>query len=397
MLKMSIAKDKLSTSSSRARRCGREQGGDGAHRKDRRRPARSGQGDDGQGRRAWKLDEDAWRRRRRSSLSRSRRTRMAGFADYEAYDALGLADLVRRRKVTPTELLDAAIERVEARNPTVNAVVLPLYDYARKAIADGLPDGPLRGVPYLLKDLTASLAGVKTMRGSRFFADTPPAAADSEHVARLKRCRAWWSSDGPARASSGSRSPASRSSTAPRRTRGTRPHLGRLERRRGRRHRRPHRADRARERRLRIDPRARRVLRARRAQADPRAEHDGAVHRRGPGRLSTEHAVTPRRSATRPRSSMPPRGRGRATRTPLRRRPGRSSPRSARPPGRLRDRVDRARAQRRAGGPRLRGARPGDRRRSARASATRWSRRIPKSSGTRWSPRSSRSRRRTRR
>jgi Asp-tRNA(Asn)/Glu-tRNA(Gln) amidotransferase A subunit family amidase len=112
---------------------------------------------------------------------------MAGFAEYEAYDALGLADLVRRRKVTPPELLDAAIERVEARNPIVNAVVVPLYDYARKAIADGLPDGPFRGVPYLLKDLTASLAGVRTMRGSRSFADTPPAAADSEHVARLKR------------------------------------------------------------------------------------------------------------------------------------------------------------------------------------------------------------------
>lgn len=112
---------------------------------------------------------------------------MVGFADYEAYDALGLADLVRRRKVTPAKLLDAAIARLEARNPTVNAVVLPLYDYARKAIADGLPDGRLCGVPYLLKDLTASLAGVRTMRGSRFFADTPPAAADSEHIGRLKR------------------------------------------------------------------------------------------------------------------------------------------------------------------------------------------------------------------
>lgn len=112
---------------------------------------------------------------------------MRGFADYEAYDALGLADLVRRGKVSPLELLEAAIARVEARNPVVNAVVLPLYDHARQAIADGLPDGPLRGVPYLLKDLTASLAGVRTMRGSRFFADTPPAAADSEHVWRLKR------------------------------------------------------------------------------------------------------------------------------------------------------------------------------------------------------------------
>ena len=112
---------------------------------------------------------------------------MAGFADYEAYDALGLADLVRRRKVTPTELLEAAIARVEARNPVINAVVLPLYDYARKAIADGLPDGRFRGVPYLLKDLGASLAGVRTTRGSRFFEQAPPATADSEHVVRLKR------------------------------------------------------------------------------------------------------------------------------------------------------------------------------------------------------------------
>jgi len=112
---------------------------------------------------------------------------MAAFADYEQFDGLGLADLVRRGKVTPRELLDAAIERVEARNGAVNAVVARLYDYGRQAIADGLPDGPFRGVPYLLKDLSASLAGVKTTRGSRFFADAPPPAADSEHVARLKR------------------------------------------------------------------------------------------------------------------------------------------------------------------------------------------------------------------
>jgi Asp-tRNA(Asn)/Glu-tRNA(Gln) amidotransferase A subunit family amidase len=89
--------------------------------------------------------------------------------------------------VSPAALLEAAIERVEARNPAVNAVIMPLYDHGRKAIADGLPDGPFRGVPFLLKDLGASLAGVKTTRGSRFFADAPPPDADSEHVTRLKR------------------------------------------------------------------------------------------------------------------------------------------------------------------------------------------------------------------
>jgi Asp-tRNA(Asn)/Glu-tRNA(Gln) amidotransferase A subunit family amidase len=107
--------------------------------------------------------------------------------EYEQHDALGLADLVRRRQVTPDELLEAAIERVEARNPAVNAVVMKLYDEARKAIASGLPDGPFRGVPFLMKDLSSSLAGVRMTRGSRFFADTPPPIADSEHAARLRQ------------------------------------------------------------------------------------------------------------------------------------------------------------------------------------------------------------------
>lgn len=112
---------------------------------------------------------------------------MSGFADYERYDALGLAALVRRRAVSPSELLDAAIERVEARNAAVNAVVMPLYDYGRRAIEVGLPDGPFSGVPFLLKDLGGWLAGVTVTRGSRFFADAPAVAADSEHVRRLKR------------------------------------------------------------------------------------------------------------------------------------------------------------------------------------------------------------------
>jgi len=112
---------------------------------------------------------------------------MSGFADYEQFDAVGLAELVRGRRVSARELLEAAIERVEARNGAVNAVVLKLYDYARRTVAEGLPEGPFTGVPFLLKDLTASLAGVPMTRGSRFFADTPPPAADSEHVKRLKR------------------------------------------------------------------------------------------------------------------------------------------------------------------------------------------------------------------
>jgi Asp-tRNA(Asn)/Glu-tRNA(Gln) amidotransferase A subunit family amidase len=112
---------------------------------------------------------------------------VSGFADFEAYDGLGLAELVRKKLVTPEALLAAAIERVEARNGAVNAVVMQLHDHARKAIADGLPDGPFRGVPYLLKDLGGWLAGARVTRGSRFFADTPPVTESSEHVRRLER------------------------------------------------------------------------------------------------------------------------------------------------------------------------------------------------------------------
>ncbi|HWA14764.1 MAG TPA: amidase [Burkholderiales bacterium] len=112
---------------------------------------------------------------------------MGAFKEYEDYDALGLAELVRGRQVKPEELLDAAIERVEARNPAVNAVTMKLYDYGRKMIAGGLPEGPLRGVPWLMKDLTSPIEGVRMTRGSKFFADTPPSPADSEHMKRLRK------------------------------------------------------------------------------------------------------------------------------------------------------------------------------------------------------------------
>src|SRR6185503_13332279 len=108
-----------------------------------------------------------------------------GFADYETYDGLGLAALVRQGQVTPDELLESAIERVEARNGAVNAVISRLYDRARQSIAAGLPDGAFKGVPYLLKDLGGWLAGDRVTRGSRFFNDTPPVAANSVHVDRL--------------------------------------------------------------------------------------------------------------------------------------------------------------------------------------------------------------------
>src|SRR5712692_101431 len=111
---------------------------------------------------------------------------MSGFAEFDQYDGMGLAELVRRREVSPDEVLEAAITRVEARNPAVNAVVSRLYDEARAAIRAGLPVGPFTGVPYLLKDLGAHYSGAITSFGSRLFADYR-ADHDSELTARLKR------------------------------------------------------------------------------------------------------------------------------------------------------------------------------------------------------------------
>ena len=109
-----------------------------------------------------------------------------GFADYDRYDGLGLAGLVRGGEVKAEEMLEAAIERVEALNPALNAVVTRLYDQARAALAAGLPAGPFTGVPYALKDLGALYTGAVTSYGSRLFAGAV-ADHDSEYTVRLKR------------------------------------------------------------------------------------------------------------------------------------------------------------------------------------------------------------------
>jgi len=105
------------------------------------------------------------------------------FTDFGRYDAVGLAELVRKRAVTPLELVDAAIERVEKVNPKLNALVTPMYDEARAVAKGGIPDGPFRGVPFVLKDLLAMYEGVTLTGGCRFYADWVP-RYDSELVRR---------------------------------------------------------------------------------------------------------------------------------------------------------------------------------------------------------------------
>ena len=88
--------------------------------------------------------------------------------DYSDYDGLGLAELVAKKAVTPLELTEAAIARVERHNPALNAVVYKGYDDARKWAAGDLPDGPFKGVPFLIKDLGAQVTGWPRTSGSNF-------------------------------------------------------------------------------------------------------------------------------------------------------------------------------------------------------------------------------------
>lgn len=91
--------------------------------------------------------------------------------EYDKLDAVAMAGLVQRGELTAQELLDEAMVRTEARDPVLNAVTTRFYDHASAQIAKGLPEGPLTGVPYLLKDLGVYYAGFPTTNASRLFAD----------------------------------------------------------------------------------------------------------------------------------------------------------------------------------------------------------------------------------
>jgi len=100
-------------------------------------------------------------------------------------DATAQAELVASGEVSAPELMEAAIERAERLNPDINAIVTPLHDFARKE-ASNPGDGPLAGVPFLLKDLGAELGGAPTNMGSRFM-DGYISPQDTELTARFRR------------------------------------------------------------------------------------------------------------------------------------------------------------------------------------------------------------------
>jgi hypothetical protein len=112
------------------------------------------------------------------------------FEEYRRFDAVALAGLVRKGEVSAGELLDVAIARAEAVNPKINAIVHKQYEQARATIGKGLPNGPLAGVPYLIKDLATFEVGNR--RGSAA-ASTPISSPITTVVIRRAARAPGWS------------------------------------------------------------------------------------------------------------------------------------------------------------------------------------------------------------
>ena len=101
-------------------------------------------------------------------------------------DAIAQAELVKRREASAIELVESAISRVEALNPTLNFLATPMFEEARIRAKGALPPGPLSGVPYLIKDLGQPCDGVRQTDCSRALRDYV-ADHDSELVVRLRK------------------------------------------------------------------------------------------------------------------------------------------------------------------------------------------------------------------
>ena len=113
---------------------------------------------------------------------------MTTLPELAGLDGLALARLIRTHEISPEQLLDATLQKIDRLNPTLNAVVTRMDDEARATLKNNPPDpdAPFAGVPYLLKDLGATYKGVVTTYGSALFKDNV-APHDSTLTTRLKR------------------------------------------------------------------------------------------------------------------------------------------------------------------------------------------------------------------
>lgn len=110
---------------------------------------------------------------------------MRNFPEFHRYDGLGLAELVAKKEVTPLELAEEAIDRIETYNPVINAVIYKMYDQARLQAKSKLPGGRFSGVPFLLKDALDTLEGEPTSSGTALLRNIPQ-KHDSETVKRFR-------------------------------------------------------------------------------------------------------------------------------------------------------------------------------------------------------------------
>jgi amidase len=102
-------------------------------------------------------------------------------------DATELAALVRSGQASPAELVDEAIARVERLDPAINAVIHERFDAARREARGEVPDGPFRGVPFLVKDLGCEMAGEPHTQGNRALRDADARATDDSYLYRAIR------------------------------------------------------------------------------------------------------------------------------------------------------------------------------------------------------------------
>ena len=111
---------------------------------------------------------------------------MTAFAEYDQFDGVGLAKLIKDGKISATEVCEEAIRRAERLNPKLNAIITPLYEYARNVAKLSQPDAPFCGVPFLLKDAHHALKGFPMSSGSELLKSFIP-QFDAEIVSRFKK------------------------------------------------------------------------------------------------------------------------------------------------------------------------------------------------------------------
>jgi amidase len=102
------------------------------------------------------------------------------------FDAIGLADQIRRGKLSASEALEACVGAIEELNPRLNAVICKLYAEARHQLAAFNPESPFCGVPFLAKDLIAEIAGTPLHEGSAFLRNHYRSSEDSDLVTRWR-------------------------------------------------------------------------------------------------------------------------------------------------------------------------------------------------------------------